>query len=124
MSRPDDDDPLLTPREVAQMFGVRSTTIARWAREGRISPLRTPGGHRRYPLTAVRRLLAAEASRQAGREEIKDAARLYDQGWNIRQVAEKFGMSYGAMRRALQRHTTLRTRGGGYRWPDSGTTFD
>jgi excisionase family DNA binding protein len=42
------DDDLLTPREVAEMFGVRTTTIARWAREGKLTALHTPGGHRRY----------------------------------------------------------------------------
>jgi excisionase family DNA binding protein len=43
-----DTDALLTPREVAELFGVRTTTIVRWAREGTLTPLRTPGGHRRY----------------------------------------------------------------------------
>jgi excisionase family DNA binding protein len=41
-----DHDQLLRPREVAEIFGVRTTTIARWAREGRLTPFRTPGGHR------------------------------------------------------------------------------
>jgi len=41
-----------------------------------------------------------------------DAVRLYDQGWSIRQVADQFGTSYGAMRRILARHVTLRSRGG------------
>jgi lambda repressor-like predicted transcriptional regulator len=40
-----------------------------------------------------------------------DAARLYDQGWSIRQVAEKFDYSYDAMRRVLGKHITLRNRG-------------
>lgn len=44
---------------------------------------------------------------------VDDAARLYDQGWAIRQVAARFETSYGAMRRVLQNHTTLRPRGGG-----------
>ena len=35
------------------MFGVRTTTVARWAREGRLTPLRTPGGHRRYTREGV-----------------------------------------------------------------------
>jgi transposase len=43
---------------------------------------------------------------------VADAVRLYDQGWSIRQVAEKFDCSYGAMRRILMKHTTLRNRGG------------
>jgi hypothetical protein len=41
------DDDLLRPREVAEIFGVRAATIARWAREGRITPLRNRGGAER-----------------------------------------------------------------------------
>jgi anti-sigma regulatory factor (Ser/Thr protein kinase) len=47
------DDTLLRPREVAQLFGVRPSTIARSAREGRLTPLLTPGGHRRYRLSSI-----------------------------------------------------------------------
>lgn len=108
----DPDHDLLTPREVAQIFGVRTTTIARWAREGRLAFNRTPGGHRRYAASAIRRLMTemATASVDDQRMAEEDAARLYDQGWSIRQVAEKFDCSYGAMRRILQRNTTLRQR--------------
>ena len=31
-------DDLLRPREVARLFGVRTATIARWAREGSYGP--------------------------------------------------------------------------------------
>ncbi|WP_141960999.1 MerR family transcriptional regulator [Actinoallomurus bryophytorum] len=48
---------LLRPREVADIFGVRTSTIAQWAREGRLTPLRTPGGHRRYTRTDVQNAL-------------------------------------------------------------------
>jgi excisionase family DNA binding protein len=51
---------LLRPREVAAIFGVRAATIARWARDGRLTPLRTPGGHRRYSRAAVRDVMAAD----------------------------------------------------------------
>ncbi|GAB2804431.1 hypothetical protein GCM10027176_06730 [Actinoallomurus bryophytorum] len=57
---------LLRPREVAAIFGVRTPTIARWAREGRLTPLRTPGGHRRYSRAAVRDVLTADRA-AAGR---------------------------------------------------------
>jgi len=73
-----DDDELLRPREVAEIFGVRPTTIARWAREGRIEPVHTPGGHRRYPRTAVRRLLSTGETEPG--EAVEDAVRLYEQG--------------------------------------------
>ena len=39
---------LLTPAEVAQMFRVSPKTVTRWARTGRISAVRTLGGHRRF----------------------------------------------------------------------------
>jgi excisionase family DNA binding protein len=105
------NDDLLKPREVAELFGVRTTTIARWAREGRLSPLRTPGGHRRYSRASLRALLAdARAADEPAAAD--DAVRLYEQGWSIRQVAQRFDVSYGTMRRLLLDRTTLRTRGG------------
>jgi len=104
-------DELLKPREAAELLGVRPTTIARWAREGRLIPLYTPGGHRRYRRSAVRALLPAEPD-QAEQDFARDAARLYDQGWSIRQVAAHFDCGYGVMRRILRRQGRLRTRAG------------
>ncbi len=57
---PEHDD-LLTPAEVAAMFRVDPKTVTRWAQAGRVSSLRTPGGHRRYRESEIRRLLAGEA---------------------------------------------------------------
>jgi excisionase family DNA binding protein len=39
---------LLNRREVAALFGVAPRTITRWATSGRLTPLRTPGGHFRF----------------------------------------------------------------------------
>jgi excisionase family DNA binding protein len=50
-------DRLLTPGEVAQLFRVDPKTVTRWAAAGRISSIRTPGGHRRFRETEVRALL-------------------------------------------------------------------
>lgn len=49
---------LLTPGEVAEMFRVDPKTVTRWAAAGRITSIRTPGGHRRFRETEVRALLA------------------------------------------------------------------
>jgi excisionase family DNA binding protein len=54
-------DRLLTPGEVADLFRVEPRTVGRWARDGRLSAVRTPGGHRRYRESAVRALLAGQA---------------------------------------------------------------
>jgi excisionase family DNA binding protein len=107
-----DPDDLLRPREVAEIFDVRTATIARWAREGRLSPVRTPGGHRRYRRAAILRLLAADEPDPEETLLAQDAARLYEQGWSIRQVAQRFGYGYGTMRRILATQTPLRNRGG------------
>jgi excisionase family DNA binding protein len=50
-------DKLLTPGEVAALFGVDVKTLGRWAKAGKISSIRTLGGHRRYRETEIRNLL-------------------------------------------------------------------
>ena len=61
-ARPPAAEPLLTPAEVAAMFGVEPKTVTRWAKAGRITSVRTLGGHRRYRETEVRALLAGTAA--------------------------------------------------------------
>lgn len=39
---------LLTPKEVALRFHVNPKTVTRWAKAGKLTPIRTLGGHRRY----------------------------------------------------------------------------
>ena len=52
---------LLTPHEVAEMFRVDPKTVARWASNGWIGSIRTPGGHRRDRETEILALLAERA---------------------------------------------------------------
>jgi excisionase family DNA binding protein len=52
------DNELLTPAEVAVMFRVNPKTVTRWARAGKISAVRTLGGHRRFHAIEIRRFLA------------------------------------------------------------------
>ncbi len=54
-------DRLLTPGEVAALFRVDPKTVTRWAASGRISSIRTPGGHRRYREVEIRALLGLDA---------------------------------------------------------------
>ena len=52
------ENELLTPSEVAVMFRVNPKTVTRWARAGKISAVRTLGGHRRFRADEIRRFLA------------------------------------------------------------------
>ncbi|CAN5567605.1 developmental transcriptional regulator BldC [soil metagenome] len=58
------DDTLLTPAEVAALFRVDPKTVTRWAKAGKLSSIRTLGGHRRYRADEVRRFL--DGARQQG----------------------------------------------------------
>lgn len=49
-------DPLLTTGEVAALFRVDPKTVTRWAKMGRLTAIRTLGGHRRYREEEVNRL--------------------------------------------------------------------
>ncbi|MBI9115770.1 BldC family transcriptional regulator [Sanguibacter suaedae] len=49
---------LLTPAEVAGLFRVDPKTVTRWAKAGKLSSIRTLGGHRRYRESEVKGLLA------------------------------------------------------------------
>ena len=48
---------LLTPAEVAAMFRVNPKTVTRWARAGKISAIRTLGGHRRFRASEIQKFL-------------------------------------------------------------------
>ncbi|MGY5763994.1 BldC family transcriptional regulator [Brachybacterium sp. DNPG3] len=58
---------LLTPAEVAQMFHVDPKTVTRWAQAGKLSYMRTLGGHRRYHRSEVIDLLKESAGEQVAR---------------------------------------------------------
>jgi excisionase family DNA binding protein len=49
---------LLTPAEVAAAFRVDPKTVTRWAKSGKLSSIRTLGGHRRYLEAEVRERLS------------------------------------------------------------------
>lgn len=55
-------DNLLTPAEVAAKFKVDPKTVTRWAAAGKLTSIRTLGGHRRYKESEVEALLKRGAS--------------------------------------------------------------
>ncbi|HEX2849018.1 MAG TPA: BldC family transcriptional regulator [Acidimicrobiales bacterium] len=57
MAESPNPDALLTPAEVAALFRVNPKTVTRWARAGKITAIRTLGGHRRFRASEIRRCL-------------------------------------------------------------------
>ena len=57
-----DHEVLLTPAEVASLFRVDPKTVTRWAKSGKLTSIRTLGGHRRYKESEVKALLLKTTS--------------------------------------------------------------
>lgn len=57
MTRSNEAEILLTPSEVASLFRVDPKTVTRWAKAGKLTAIRTLGGHRRYRASEVRALM-------------------------------------------------------------------
>jgi diguanylate cyclase (GGDEF)-like protein/excisionase family DNA binding protein len=54
-------DATITLGEAAEALGISTSSLRRWADNGRILALRTAGGHRRFPAAEIRRLTAQAA---------------------------------------------------------------
>ncbi|WP_149202632.1 BldC family transcriptional regulator [Actinotalea subterranea] len=67
-NRNDAPGALLTPSEVAGMFRVDPKTVTRWAKAGKLSAIRTLGGHRRYSESEVRSLLSGVPQPREGED--------------------------------------------------------
>jgi excisionase family DNA binding protein len=65
-AHPSDGEALLTPAEVAGLFRVDPKTVTRWAKAGKLTSIRTLGGHRRYRSSEVHALLDRFAPEATG----------------------------------------------------------
>lgn len=69
---------LLTPGQVAATFRVTSKTIAHWADAGKLSCIRTLGGHRRYYEDEIQAVLGVVPA-----AVIRTRSDLYGQGHTV-----------------------------------------
>jgi len=60
--QPQTEQDLLTPSQVAALFHVDPKTVTRWANAGKLSSIRTLGGHRRFRRDEVEKLLDGTSS--------------------------------------------------------------
>jgi excisionase family DNA binding protein len=60
---------LMTPGEVARLFAVDPKTVSRWANSGKITTVKTLGGHRRFRAAEIRAMLSA--SQQQGIDDYR-----------------------------------------------------
>ena len=60
---------LLTPAEVASLFRVDPKTVTRWAKAGKLTAIRTLGGHRRYRQSEVQTLLKPNINKGKNKQQ-------------------------------------------------------
>jgi excisionase family DNA binding protein len=65
VNRPAEQETLLTPAEVAKIFRVDPKTVTRWAKAGKITAIRTLGGHRRYRRSEIQAIIKNQPSEGA-----------------------------------------------------------
>jgi excisionase family DNA binding protein len=66
IGRGNEPEILLTPSEVASLFRVDPKTVTRWAKSGKLTAIRTLGGHRRYRQSEVQALLNFNSAPEKG----------------------------------------------------------
>ena len=62
-------DKLLTVGQVAELFRVDPKTVTRWARDGKLPYLATPGGHRRFSERLIQQYMVDNHVIRVGDEE-------------------------------------------------------
>jgi diguanylate cyclase (GGDEF)-like protein/excisionase family DNA binding protein/PAS domain S-box-containing protein len=63
----DGDEPTVPLSDAAQALAISTSTLRRWADTGRIAAVRTAGGHRRFPISELRRLTLEPSARPRAR---------------------------------------------------------
>lgn len=94
-------DELLTPAEVAALFRVDSKTVTRWAKDARLTSVRTLGGHRRYRAAEVYALLDSErwSGRHTPVETLVNDHYDGDPAHALRDLARRYGIAIAILDR-------------------------
>lgn len=66
----------LTSHQVAKLLNVWPHTLRRWEKAGKLKPLRTPGGHRRYKESQMIAIVTSFSARIYGKRGGRAAKKL------------------------------------------------
>lgn len=76
-------DKLLTLKETEELLNVSKSTLQRWDNSGKLVALRTEGGHRRYKLSDIEKILGKDEN-----DNNSDNKEEANKNWAARIVVE------------------------------------
>ena len=68
-------DRLLTLKETGKLLNVSKQTLQRWDNSGKLIAVRTEGGHRRYKLTDIEKIINMKDKQQEILNKVEDYLR-------------------------------------------------
>ena len=68
-------DRLLTLKETGQLLNVSKQTLQRWDNSGKLIAVRTEGGHRRYKLSDIEKIINMKDKQQEILNKVEDYLR-------------------------------------------------
>ena len=75
-----DQEPLITIREASRTMGVSEAALRQWTDEGKVKAFITPGGHRRYSRTELKKFMSSQQKRLGIKDlviELEDTVQLH-----------------------------------------------
>ena len=74
---------MLSIKETAAYLNVSQDTLRKWDRAGKLRPLKTPGGHRRYDTDMLGEFL--------GKKHVANYGNLYEHMCSAQYIAQEIG---------------------------------
>ncbi len=96
-------DPLLPLKEAARLLNVHPATLRRWADNGDIVAVLTPGGHRRFPRSEIERMAAPAVSESSASKTLEQSALTHTRAEIVEHRSESWMDALDDEARAQQR---------------------
>lgn len=77
---------LLNIRKAADYLDVTEDCLRKWEKSGKITPLRTAGGHRRYKMEDLERLVGIESDRNMMKKRILELVSISGNGNDFEEI--------------------------------------
>ena len=105
-----DTKKLLRPQEVAEFYKVSPNTLKNWEKEGKLTSVKTRGGHRRYLRSEIfpeenesqqRRVCYCRVSSPSQREDIGRQVEFFEQNYPNHEIIKDIGSGLSSKRKGF-----------------------